>query len=112
LGTLNAATDLFKNGTAYTNPGWVFEHFFKGALEKYAGKFGAEDYKGLPSIDETKAICEKDLELPQMTRFKESGFFDRGDMLLASLEQAFLYIFELHERIRKLELANPPPREG
>lgn len=109
-GTINVATNIFKNGTAYTNPAWVFQHHFTGKSDVEGEHKTPEKYKGLLSLEDTEAFCEKHHELPTMQLHIEEdgsqrqlGLFDGGELLLASVEQLHIHIFELNKRIKKLE---------
>jgi hypothetical protein len=102
-GSINVAADIYKNNTAYTNPDYVFEHWATGAVLKHADKPGALAYSGLMPLEDLKAFTRATLHLPRFGPNAEHGLFSGGDSLLASLEEAYLYIFQLEERIKKLE---------
>jgi hypothetical protein len=115
LGTINVATNIYKNNTAYTNPDYVFEHYFnKGKIVKFANKEGAKDYKGLKPLREVRNFVEKTHALPRIQEArdraakqnKSTGLFDGGDALLASVEEAYLYLFKHDARIAQLEQEN------
>jgi hypothetical protein len=105
VGTINCAGDIYKNDTAYTNPDYVFEHWFRGKVEKYAGNDGANDYPGLSSLDNLLAHVEENLSLPRVKpgSGEGQGIFERADRVLEKVEEAFLYIFQLHERLKAVE---------
>lgn len=102
-GTINTAGDIYKNNTAFTNPKWVLQHFHTGTVDQDGPHAPPIQYAGLPTLDEAEALVRRELELPLMLELPEGGAFARGDLLLASVEQAFLYIFQLHRRIADLE---------
>lgn len=102
VGTINTAGDIYKNNSAYANPDYVFEHYYTGQIVKFKDNPGASEYKGLPSLQEVKAHTELTYKLPGFSD-KPAGAFERFDMLLEKLEQAYLYIFELETRLSKLE---------
>jgi hypothetical protein len=115
LGTINVATNIYKNNTAYTNPDYVFEHYFnKGKIVKFAHKEGAKDYKGLKPLSEVRNFAEKTHALPRIQEARDraakqkrsTGLFDGGDALLASVEEAYLYLFKHDARITQLEQEN------
>lgn len=102
-GTINIAGDIYKNNTAYTNPQWALKHYYTGSVDKtgpYAPPF---EYKGLMSLDQHRRFTAANYDLPLMTMEPDAGIIGRGDLVLASLEQAYLYIYQLHDRILELE---------
>lgn len=101
-GTANFAADIYKNNTAYTNPDFVFEHAFTGKIEKYADRDRAKDYMGLMPLGELLDYTQKNMRLPRISD-EPAGMFERGDIVLEKLEEAYLYIMQLHERISALE---------
>lgn len=100
-GTINVQNDIYKNNTAYTNPDYVFERHFKGSIEKFLANPGAKSYRGLMPLAKLSKYLRAKLRLPRVS--KASGLFERSDVLLEKLEEAYLYIIELHERVSKLE---------
>jgi HPt (histidine-containing phosphotransfer) domain-containing protein len=101
-GTANFAGDIYKNNTAYTNPDYALESYFHGSIERYKDNEGAAEYQGLVSLDDLHQRLESDLRLPGI-HDEPMGAFERTDKLLEKLEEAFIYITQLHERIAKLE---------
>jgi hypothetical protein len=102
VGTINTAGDIYKNNSAYTNPDYVFEYAYTGQIVKFASNEGAANYSGKKSIDEIEQITKETLRLPGFTD-EPSGAFARFDLLLEKLEEAYLCIFELNNRIKQLE---------
>jgi hypothetical protein len=102
LGTLNAAGDIYKNNGAYTNPDYALESYFHGGIERYKDNEGAAEYQGLVALDDLHQRLESDLRLPGI-HDEPMGAFERTDKILEKLEEAFIYITQLHERIAKLE---------
>lgn len=107
-GTLNVATDCYKNNTAYANPDYVFEHWATGRIKKFADKEGAASYRGLKSLKQVEAHARRYHALPRISEWRRGktgsqGLFGGGDAVLASLEEAYLYIFQLSARIDALE---------
>lgn len=100
-GTINVAGDIYKNNTAYTNPDYVFEKHFRGRIEKFRNNPGAKSYKGLMPLGKLAKYVRTKYRLPGVA--KASGLFERSDVLLEKLEEAYLHIIELHERVAKLE---------
>lgn len=98
-GTINTAADIFKNNTAYTNPAYVFEHAYTGQIVRFADRIGAPEYAtwGFRPLAEVEAFTRANYELPIMALLPSAGLFDRGELMLASVEQSFLYLFD-HER--------------
>jgi hypothetical protein len=104
-GTANFAADIYKNNTAFTNPKWVLKKFWTGTSDMEGPYSPPGPYEGLRSIDETEAFTREHHDLPLMLMKPDGGIFERGDLLLASLEEAYLYIFQLKDRLRKCEEA-------
>jgi len=105
-GSINISGDIYKNNTAYTNPDYVFEKYFTGKIEKFRGNAGASHYKGLRPLKEVKQFAQSHYELPLVASEKDSGLFGKGDSLLASLEESYLYLLKLNEHARALEEEN------
>lgn len=102
-GTINVAGDIYKNNTAYTNPDYVLEHWATGKIEKFADKAGASEYAGLMQLDDLETYLKTNLHLPRFGQQAEHGLFSGSDALLASVEEAHLYILQLKARIAALE---------
>lgn len=105
-GTANFAGDIYKNNAAYTNPDYVLEKWATGKIEKFADKEGAATYDGLRPIEDVEALVRTEFVLPRIAEFRardEHGLFAGGDAVLASLEEAYLYIFDLERRLRAVE---------
>lgn len=101
-GTINVATSISKNNTAYTNPDYVFEHFFTGKIEKYADREGAQFYAGLQPLEQVEDFARQHLHLPNIPDIP-TGIFERADLVLELVESLYLYAFDAHKRIQKLE---------
>ena len=101
-GTLNVAANVYLNASAYTNPDYVFEHYFHGKIEQFKDNPGASRYNGLPKLGDLKQELSHTLRFPQIDGQK-SGIFDRADILLEICEQQQLYLFELYDRVNTLE---------
>ncbi len=103
-GTLNVATGIYLNNTAYTNPGWVLDawrgvpltHSEKWWMTKRDAPIG---YVGRMSLSETEAYAREHGELPLMHREWDGDLFARGSLMLASLEEAYTYLFDLRSRL-------------
>lgn len=104
-GTINVAADIYKNNSAYTNPDYALEHYFTGDIVKFKDNPGAATYTGLLTLDEHESYTRKHFRLPGLDG-EPAGMFKRGDVLLEKLEEAYLYIYQLSERIKKLEARN------
>jgi len=102
VGTINAAGDIYKNNSAYTNPDYVLEHYFTGRIDQFSNKEGASSYGGLMPLSKLKQHIETNLRLPGITD-EPMGMFERGDLVLEKLEELTLYILELEARIKELE---------
>ena len=101
-GTINAAADIYKNNTAYTNPDYVFEHWATGRIVQYMDRPGALDYQGLMPLKDLKRYIHGHYRFPHITD-APAGIFDRADAALVAVEQAHLYLFEHAERMERFE---------
>lgn len=100
-GTINVAGDIYKNNTAYTNPDYVFEHFYSGKIEQFKDREGASDYAGLMPLDGLSSYVKEHHRLPRMSD-EPAGMFKRGDIALEKIEELTIYILQLHEQINDL----------
>lgn len=100
-GSINIAADIYKNNTAYTNPDYVFEKSYTGSIDKFKDNAGASQYMGLLPLDQLEEYTKNNLQLPGVGSAK--GVFERGDVLLEKVEELFLYVFQLKNRIAELE---------
>ncbi len=103
-GTINAAGDIYKNNSAYTNPDYVFEHEYTGKIVRFKKREGAAGYKGRLSVPELRDYTRKNLRLPGIPD-GPVGMFRRGDIALEKIEELSLYIMDLHEEIQQLKAA-------
>jgi hypothetical protein len=90
-GDINVTGDLRKSGTAYIFPDYVFKPEYK-----------------LMSLEELKAFLSKNQHLPNMPSAEEVSkegvrIFEQNKAMLEKLEEAYLYILQLEQRIGKLE---------
>jgi hypothetical protein len=100
--------DIYKAGSAYGNPAWVFERHYTGSIARFADRFAAMalqpgEYGGLRPLAEVEQFTRTQYELPLMTLNPSGGLAARGELLLAALEEAYLYLFDLHRRLAVLE---------
>lgn len=109
-GTINVATDVFKNNTAYSNPDYVLEKWVTGKIEKFIDNEGAKEYQGLRSLEDIEKATKQNFCLPLVNEARERlknegglGIFSGGDSVLASLEEAYIHLFNLNKRISALE---------
>lgn len=93
-GSINVSGDIYKNGTAYTNPDYVFLHAFQSER--------VSNYPGPVPLDELEASLRGAGRLPGISD-RPTGLFSRQDILLEKLEEAYLYILELRRRVERLE---------
>jgi len=104
---INVTTgDIFKAGTAYTNPDYVLEQWATGQIVKHAEKIGASEYRGLQILGSVEEYCRVNHALPLIDAVRslgDVGLFNGGDAVLASLEEAYLYLFDHERRIASLE---------
>jgi len=97
-GTLNVSGDIYKNNSAYTNPDFVFEHFYRGKISKYAEHEGAKDYTGLMPLRKLHDFTCEHLRFPYITD-DPMGMFGRGDVTLRLIEENTLYLFQHEDRL-------------
>ena len=107
-GTINVDTNIYKDGVAYTNPDYVFEHRYnKGKIVRFAKNEGAKEYKGLQDLEKVELFVRSNYTLPRVAEARKRGngqlgLFDGGEALQASLEEGYLYIFEHERKIKAL----------
>jgi len=100
-GTINVATNIYLNNSAYGNPDYALEYWLTDHINRYATNRGAEGYQRL-SLDEIESYIKENMRLPRITD-EPSGIFDRADIALEKIEEIFTHLIELHKRIRSLE---------
>lgn len=103
-GTLNVATNIYKNNTAYTNPDYALEYWATGKIEKYAESERARDYSRM-TLAELEAHIREHYRLPRITD-APAGIFDMADIALEKIEELFTHVIELNHRIAQLETRN------
>ncbi len=96
-GTINVATNVFKNNSAYTNPDAVLEKFYTGKVVKFASSPFA-DYPGLMPLAELREYTREHWHLPRIHR-DAMGVFDQTDVLLEKVEELVLYVCGLNEEM-------------
>lgn len=101
VGTVNLQGDIYKNNTAYTNPDYVFEHYYSGSIVKFKSNPGANHYTGLMSLTDVESYAKVNYQLPDVG--STHGMFERGDILLRHTEELYLHMFELQHKIDSLE---------
>lgn len=101
-GTINAAGDIYKNNSAYTNPDYVFEHYYTGAIERFAQNEGASEYGGLLPLTELEAYVRTHFRFPMISD-RPMGAFARADITLLLAEQLALYLFDHERRLSMVE---------
>jgi hypothetical protein len=101
-GTMNVATDIYKNNSAYTNPDYALEHYFSGEIERYRDNPGAADYGGLLPLHKLRDYLADNLHLPGRSD-EASGIFERADLAQQWLEELAVYITQLNDRLFLLE---------
>jgi len=90
-GDINTTGDVRKNGSAYINPDYVFEPGYALMPMSELRSYVLEN-KHLPKMPSTKEIKQDGVKL-----------FEQNRLLLEKIEEAYLHIFKLEERISKLE---------
>ncbi len=96
-GSINATGDIYKNGAAFNNPDYVFEKWTTDNIVKFANNAGASKYKGILSLEDTEVYVKQTLQLPGVASAK--GIFERGDILLEKIEEAYIHLFNLNRKI-------------
>jgi hypothetical protein len=103
-GKINVKTGVYLNSTAYTNPDYVFELEYDGKIvSEYDRQAGP--YRGRLSLKVLEGFLRANKHLPGVVRDKPVDIFSRADMALEKVEEAHLYIIDLHKRVRALERA-------
>jgi len=105
IGTINVATDIYKNNVAYANPDYVLEHHYRGKIEKFIDNLGAKEYEGLMDLPDVDKFMDENLHLPNIHR-EPMGIFDRSDAVLLHLEQIYLYLIDHEKRLKEEEHGN------
>lgn len=104
-GTINVATNIFKNGTAYNNPHGGFEYAYTGKLVKYSERMvamGLANYHPL-SLEELESYTREHYHFPYLGDNEHLGLFDGSERLLLITEELAVHLFRLHHRIASLE---------
>jgi hypothetical protein len=101
-GTINVQNNIFKAGSSYLNPDYVFELAFTGKIEKYKDNEGASSYQRM-SLSSIKEYAQKHWRLPGIEHEKPCGIFTRADIALEKIEDLYLHLFEKDEEIRRLQ---------
>lgn len=102
LGKLNVAGDVFRNGTAYTHPDYVFEHWATGQIVRFAKNEGAATYRGLLPLPALERHVRTHFRFPLIDG-RACGGFKRSDIALALIEETTIYLFGHEKRIARLE---------
>jgi len=101
-GTINVDVDIFQDGTAYTNPDYVFERWATGEIKQFKDKPGADTYPGLMKLRDLEKHVKKTYRLPGISG-ESMGMFKRGDFLLEKVEEIFIHLILMDKRNRYLE---------
>ncbi len=90
-GDINTTGEIRRNGSVYNHPDYVFEPGYElmplGDLREYVS-----ENQCLPGMPSAKQVQEEGVKL-----------FEQNRLLLEKLEEAYLYILTLEERIKHLE---------
>jgi len=89
VGSANITGDLFVQGQNMTVPDYVFE-----------------DEYNLLSLQELEEYIETNKELPSKLQTLDSSINERQYFLLEKIEEIFLYLFGINERVNELEKEN------
>jgi hypothetical protein len=99
-GTINTSGDIYKNNSAYNNPDYVLENYFKGKVEKFKNNPGAREYT-FKKLDAIMEYAQEHLQLPGVA--SASGVFNRTDVILEKIEELFIYLWEIDKRLQLIE---------
>jgi hypothetical protein len=102
-GSINVATGVYLNGTAYTNPDYVLEKWATGKIVKYADKKGAAEYGGLRPLAAVEDAARNDLHLDGFGQSANNDIFSGSESLLARVEESYLYLFDHEHRLAAVE---------
>ena len=103
VGTLNVASGIYLNGSAYTHPDYVFEKAFTGNINKFADNPGAKGYEW-QTLDQVEDFAREHFELPRVGERRE--LFSRADVLLEKVEEIYLHLFEMNKANKELSRQN------
>lgn len=104
-GTINVATDIYKNNAAYTNPHGGFEYAYTGKVERFADRMAAmrlPEYRPL-SLTDLEAYTRDHFHFPYFGDDQEHGLFSGSERLLLMTEELAVHLFELNRRVGALE---------
>ena len=104
IGTINVSSDIYSNNSSYTNPDYAVEHWATGKIEKFSGNQGASDYPGLMPLPMLETFMLANLHLPRVPR-ESVGAFRRTDIVLEKIEEIFIHLINLNDRLTKVEMA-------
>jgi hypothetical protein len=104
-GTINVATGIYKNNTAYTNPDYALEAWVTGDIVQFAGNPGAANYRRY-SLAEIESYIRDNLRLPGIED-RPHDIFERADFALQYIEEIYTHIIELNHRLKEVENGNP-----
>jgi len=93
-GDINTTGEIRRNGSSYNHPDYVFEPDY--------------DLMALPQLRDYVAQNKHLPSMPSAEQVREDGImlFEHNRLMLEKLEEAYLYILALEERITELEDAN------
>jgi hypothetical protein len=100
---VNVVGVLYKGSTAYTHPDHTLELWATGKIERFREAHGAATYQGRLPFDALEHHLRTHWRLPGSRTEGRYDLFERGETLLIALEEAYLYIVDLHHRVRTLE---------
>lgn len=101
-GTINAAGDIYKNNSAYTNPDWLLELWATGRIERYAANVPETSEARIFPLAYVESYSRENLRLPGIPD-SPMGVFQRADALLEWVERLVVYAIEQEKRIARLE---------
>lgn len=104
-GTINVASGIYLNGTAYTNPHGGFEAAYTGKLTLYAdrmAKMGLPNYQAM-TLNEVEAYTRKHFHFPWMGDDQHNDIFAGGERLLLNVEQLAVGVFGMNHRLESID---------
>jgi hypothetical protein len=99
-GDINTTGEIRRNGSAYNHPDYVFEPDYELVSFADLKSYVAEN-RHLPGMPSAKEVREEGIKL-----------FEQNRLVLEKLEEAYLYILKLEERISQLEDSQKEPDQA
>jgi hypothetical protein len=88
------SSDIYNDGTAYTNPDYVFQ-------DHWTGESKNPEYDGLRPLSEVEAYTKENHRLPGI-KDEPTGIFKRADFVLENVEKLYLYLIAQEKELKQL----------